>query len=60
MKRPLTIEEIRELPEPKHIQDLMIEVIERVRMVERSVAGNIALAYWRGKQEEDDSPQEVR
>ena len=51
MKKPLTIEEIRALPEPKGIQDQMIEVIDALRQVERRIAGNIALAYWRGKQE---------
>ncbi len=52
MKKPLTIEAIRELPEPKEIQDQMIEVIEAFRAVERQLCGNIALAYWRGKQEQ--------
>ena len=51
MKRPLTIEEIRGLPEPKEIQDLMLEVVSAFRVVERQAAGNIALAYWRGKQD---------
>lgn len=53
MKRPLTVEEIRELPEPKEIQDLMIEVAGAFRIAERQAAGNMALAYWRGKQEND-------
>ena len=51
MKRPLTIEEIRQMPEPKEIQDQVVEVMQTIRRVERTLAGNIALAYWRGKQD---------
>ncbi len=51
MKRPLTTKEIREMPEPKEIQDLMIEVVSAFRIAEGQACGNIALAYWRGKQE---------
>ncbi len=54
MKRPLTIEEIRGLPEPKGIQDQMIEVVGAFRSAERVACGNIALAYWRGKQESEE------
>lgn len=57
MKKPLTVEEIRALPEPKNIQDQMIEVVEAFRAVERRLAGNIALAYWRGKQEDVDKAE---
>ena len=45
-------EEIRGLPVPKEVQDLMIQAVNRVRLLEREVAGNIELAYWRGKQEQ--------
>ncbi len=51
MKRPLTIEEIRKMPEPKEIQDLMMVVVGVFRIAERQATGNIALAYWRGKQD---------
>ena len=50
MKPPLTVQDIRKMPEPKEIQDQMIEVLEAHYSTARRLAGNIALAYWRGKQ----------
>ena len=51
MLRPLTVEEIREYPEPKEVQDQLIEVVNSFRVAERQACGNIVLAYLRGKQD---------
>lgn len=50
MGRAISDDEIKKLPVPKEIQDLIKEAVIRVRTIERELGGAIELAYWRGKQ----------
>ncbi len=54
MGRKLSTDEINGLPIPKEIQSLMKEIISRIDLLGRETAGNIELAYWRGRQEFDE------
>ena len=53
--RLLTDEEVGELPIPDEIKKLISQTTQSFHMVVRELAGNIELAYWRGKQENDQA-----
>ena len=57
--RLLNDEEIKELPVPDEIKKLISGITQTFHMAVRELAGNIELAYWRGKQE-DDQTQDIK